>query len=204
MIRSTRPVIAGLLCAAALAACKKSNNEYAAGNVAKSMDTAAAASATAVTPTAAKWSPPVIVGFAWEANEGEIALGKLAETKATNPEVRKFGKMMVTDHTAMLAATKKLETKLNVPADTAASDAVDVMNHSRDELKELTNEGKGAAWDKDYINKAVDDHQKVLGKLQDAAKGNTNPEVAKALVDATAKVQAHLTRAQEIQAKLNK
>jgi putative membrane protein len=71
-------------------------------------------------------------------------------------------------------------------------------------VKELTDKAKGADWDKNYIDKAVDDHQKVLGKLQDAAKDNTDPEMTKALTEATAKVQAHLTKAQAIQAKLNK
>jgi predicted outer membrane protein len=208
MIRLTKPALAGLLCAAALGACKKSNEQYAGGNVdttaAKAPDTTAAASATAVTPTNTKWSTPTIVGFAVAANNGEIALGKLAETKGTNGEVKQFGKMMVTDHSAMLAATKKLGTKLNAQPDTTAGDVTDLMNHGRDEMKDLTDKPKGADWDKDYIDKAVSDHQAVLGKLQDAAKTNTDPDVSKALTEATAKVQAHLTKAQAIQAKLNK
>lgn len=210
MIRLTKPAIAGLLCAVALGACKKSNDQYAGGNVdttaAKAPDTTAAAAATATnSPTnPGKWTTPTIVGFAVAANNGEIALGKLAETKGTNGEVKQFGKMMVTDHSAMLAATKKLGTKLNATADTTAGDVTDLMNHGRDEMKDLTEKPKGADWDKNFIDKMVDDHQAVLGKLQDAAKNNTDPDVSKALTDATAKVQAHLTKAQAIQAKLNK
>lgn len=211
MIRSTTPVIAGLLCAAALAACKKTNDQYANGNIdttaaasATATDTSAATAANPTPPTTGTWTSPAIIGFAWTANNGEIALGKLAQTKATNADVRSFGRMMVTDHTAMLAATKKLATKLNTTPDTTAGDAKDLMSHGQDEMKDLTDKAKGADWDKDFIDKMVDDHQAVLGKLQDAAKNNTDPDVTKALTDATAKVQAHLTKAQAIQAKLNK
>jgi predicted outer membrane protein len=79
-----------------------------------------------------------------------------------------------------------------------------MMTHGRDQMKDLVNQTKGKDWDKSYIDKMVDDHQAMLGKLQDAAKDNTDPELAKMLVDATAKTQAMLTKAQEIQAKLNK
>ena len=45
-------------------------------------------------------------------------------------------------------------------------------------------------------------HQKVLDKLQDAAKSTTDTTVAAGLAKSTAKVQEHLTKAQSIQAGL--
>ena len=209
MIRLTRPVIAGLLCAAAIAACKKSSNEYAAGNVdtlaAKTMDTAAAAaSATAVTPNAGKWTPPAILGLAWAGNSGELMVARLGETKATNAEVRAFARGMAAQHPAMMAANKKLAAKLNATPDTTGADVQSALTHSRDEMKDLANATKGKDWDKTYMDKVVDDHQAMLGKLQDMSKDNTDPELAKALTDATTKTQAMLTKAQELQAKLNK
>mgnify|MGYP003694438321 CR=1 FL=1 len=52
------------------------------------------------------------------------------------------------------------------------------MNHARDEVKELTERPRARDWDKDFINKMIDDHQKVLDKLQDAAKNTTNADLA--------------------------
>ncbi len=46
----------------------------------------------------------------------------------------------------------------------------------------------------------IDDHKKVLDKLQDAAKNTTDPEVRAALEKATGKVQQHLTKAEDIKA----
>jgi putative membrane protein len=201
MIRITRPAVAGLMLAAGLAACKK---EAPASDTTAMMtpDTTAAAAATTTTPAAGKWTSPNTVGFAWAANDGEIQVAKLAETKATNAEVKAYAKMLVTDHTKMLADVKDLATKNGLSPDTTMDDVKDLMGHSRDELKDLTDKAKGADWDRDFMDKMVDDHQKVLDKLQDAAKSTTDSTLTKALTDASGKVQEHLTKAQAIQAKL--
>jgi putative membrane protein len=202
MIRITRPAVAGLMLAAGLAACKKEAPATDTTALAKPADTTAAAAATTTTPPANKWTAPSTVGFAWAANDGEIQVAKLAETKAGNADVKAYAKMLVADHTKMLNDVKALATKSSVTPDTTMDDVKDLMGHSRDELKDLTDKAKGADWDKDFIGKMVDDHQKVLDKLQDAVKNNSDSTLTKALTDASGKVQQHLTKAQELQAKL--
>lgn len=218
LIRTTAPALGALLLVAG--ACSSNKEQTSNG-----MDTTAAAAATpaptdsnaakldtAGTPanpssatsgtTNGAWNNNSVVSYAVAANDGEIALGKLGEKKATNPQVKAFAREMVTDHTAMLNATKKLGTKLNVTPDTTSGDAHDLAGHANDEMNDLNGKARGADWDKAYMDDMVNDHQTVLGKLQDAAKANTDSSVTKALADATAKVQAHLTKAQAIQAKL--
>jgi len=151
---------------------------------------------------AGAWTNDHIFGFAHNANEGEIALGKLASTKATNAKVREFGQEMVKDHTQLMKDAHALMTKVNATADSTWDDAKDLASGAADKLKELTDKAKGADWDKNYIDNQVDAHQKVLGKLQDAAKATTDTTVAAGLAKATAKVQEHLTKAQSIQAGL--
>ena len=108
---------------------------------------------------------------------------------------------MVAEHRALLAEAKSMATKLSATADTAADAVRDLMNHARDQVKDLTEKAAGADWDKDFINKMIDDHQKVLDKLQDAAKNTTNTDLRAALEKATGKVQQHLTKAQDIKSK---
>ena len=143
MIRMTKPVIAGLLCAATIAACKKGNDTYANGNVdttgAKPVDTTTAAAATPTnSPTApGKWTNAVVVGYAWAANDGEIALSKLATTKATNAEVKAFAKEMVTDHTKTSSELKGLVGDGKVQA--VLPTALDSSHQSKlDKLKNAT------------------------------------------------------------------
>jgi putative membrane protein len=146
------------------------------------------------------WTEPSILGYASAANAGEIEEAKLAEKRATNPAVKAFAKELAADHEAMLAEGKSLAGKLNVTADTAGGDAHDLMNDSRDHLKSLNDKAAGADWDEEFIDHAIDMHQKVLDKLQDAAKNSSNAELRTALEKATGKVQQHLTKAQDIKA----
>lgn len=209
-------MLATLLVVGALGACKSNNSQYSSNGVdttaasktaAGRLDTAGtpanpSASPTDSTGTTSKWSNPAVVGFAVAANTGEIELGKLAEKKATSPAVKAFARQMVADHSAMLASAKKLGMTLSATPDTTTGDANDAMNHTRDEMNDLNGKAAGADWDKNYMDKMVSDHQDVLSKLQDAAKNTTDPKVRSALETATGKVQAHLTKAQDIDSKL--
>lgn len=215
MLKINRPAIATLAIAAALAACKGGGNNQTAYNT----DTTKAAAArvdtagTPANPSAAAandsaknanngWSPATITAYTTAADQGEVQLGRLAEKKATNPQVKAFAREMVSDHEKLLAADKKLAAKTKAVPDTTNGDVKDLMNHARDEVKDLTDKAAGADWDKNYMDKAIDDHKNVLGKLQDAAKNTTDPDAKKALEAATGKVQEHLTKAQDIRSKL--
>jgi putative membrane protein len=144
------------------------------------------------------WNDPSILGYVWAANTGEVSLGQLGAKKATSPKVKAFAQEMVAEHRAMESESKSLAAKVKATADTTADKAHDLLNHGRDELKDLTDKAAGADWDKNYIDKAIDDHQNVLDKLQDAAKNTTNSDLRAALEKATGKVQQHLTKAQDI------
>ena len=186
---------------AALGACKKS--EYADDTAAARRDSAAGAMADSTRLDSTKmarggWTPASIFGYTVAADSGEIQLGKLAQKKATNPAVKAFARELVTDHTAMLEADHALGTKLSTTWDSTANNVGDVLNHTRDAIKDLTDKAAGADWDGDYIDKVIDDHQSVLDKLQDAAKNSNDADVRAALEKATGKVQEHLTKAQDI------
>jgi len=213
--RRTSAVIAiAVVTASSLVACK--SKESAATDSAAGRVDSGATAATAATMDSAKradslkatarsgWTEPVIFGFASAANNGEIVLGQLGAKKATNAKVKAFARELVAEHRTMLAEEKSMAKKLAATADTAADDVRDLMNHVRDEVKDLTEKAAGADWDKDFINKMIDDHQKVLDKLQDAAKNTTNADLRTALEKATGKVQQHLTKAQDIKANVLK
>jgi putative membrane protein len=212
MFEFKRTAAAGLVLAAMVAGCSKSNSaandtaKTAAGRIdsagTPANPSAAPADTTAANNGGSKWTTGSIVGFATAANEGEVQLGRLGEKKATSPQVKAFAKLMVTDHSAMLASTKKLGVKTKATPDTTMGDVHDLMGHSRDEMKELTDKAAGADWDKNFMDKMVDDHKAALDKLQDASKNATDPDVKKALEGATGKVQEHLTKAQDLRAKM--
>jgi len=95
-----------------------------------------------------------------------------------------------------------LMTKLNATVDSTWDDAKSIADDSRDKLADLTGKAAGADWDKNYIESQIDAHKRVLNKLTDAAKNNTDKTVTDALAKATAKVQEHLTKAETINSTL--
>jgi putative membrane protein len=211
--RTSALIAIAVVTASSLVACKK--NDYAASDSAAGrVDSTRPAAATPTTSTAAMdsahradslkatarsgWTEPSILGFTAAANNGEIELGQLAAKKATNAKVKAYARELVAEHRTLLAEGKSMATKLSATVDTAADNVHDLMNRTRDEVKDLTEKAAGADWDKNFIDKMIDDHQKVLDKLQDAAKNTTNTDLRAALEKATGKVQQHLTKAQDI------
>src|SRR4051812_16514672 len=51
-----------------------------------------------------------------DANQAEMDLGKLAATRATNPDVKRFAKMMVTDHRKAGASLEAIASRQGIPA----------------------------------------------------------------------------------------
>ncbi len=180
-----------------LGACQKK------GNVAVTDTTAAPAMADTTASAGSvespkNWTDAQILAFAATANSGEIQEAKLARQKATNPAVKKFATLMITDHTKMLADVKALETKLAITPDTTKNDVSDLAKGANTDIKDLSNKKVGKDWDEVYMEKQIDTHQKVLDKLNDASKSAKAPELKSALDASIAKVQDHLTQAKAI------
>ena len=200
-----------LLCASAVGACSKADRtadtlaartDSAAGRVDSTANAMAVDSANRATASSS-WTNDHIFGYVHNANNGEIALGKLASTKGTNSQVKAYGSQMVKDHQAMMKDAHSLMGKVNATPDSTWDDAKDLAGDGSEKLKELNDKEKGADWDKNYIESQVDMHQRVLDKLTDAAKSSTDTSITNALTKSTAKVQEHLTKAQSIKAGLD-
>ena len=103
--------------------------------------------------------------FMTEAAQGgmmEVELGKLAASKAQNPEVKAFGQRMVVDHGKAGEDLKALAAKKNIKLPTELSGG---MKETVDRLSKLS----GAEFDKEYVKLMVDDHDEDLEAFQDQA-----------------------------------
>jgi len=150
---------------------------------------------------AAAVSDPQIAQIALSASSGDSARGKLAETKATNAQVKSFAKEMVTDHTMLNKKAVELAQKLNVtPAESPAdSDLVKKVGDMTNDLQGKT----GKDFDKAYMDQEVQIHQLVLDDLdRNLIPGAQNAELKSLLQTARGVVDGHLKRAQAIDAKL--
>jgi putative membrane protein len=158
----------------------------------------AATSVMAQTPNDAQIASIVVT-----ANQVDIDAGKLAESKASNKEVKDFGKLMVTDHTGVNKQAVDLVTKLNVtPQDNPTSQSLKAGGEKNvANLQKLS----GAAFDKAYIDHEVAYHQQVLDAVDKTLIPSAqNAELKALLVKVRPAFVAHLEHAKRLQAKVGK
>jgi putative membrane protein len=89
----------------------------------------------------------------------EVELGRMAVERAANPAVKKFGQMMVDDHTKAGNELKQITMQYNV---TQPAGIDDKHRDLQDRLSKL----RGADFDKAYMDAMVDGHQDVVDKLE--------------------------------------
>jgi len=125
----------------------------------------------------------------------EIDLGRLAALKATNPEVKKFGQMMVTDHTKIDDDLKALAKKKNLEL------PAEIDSSHKSTMTDL--QGKsGADFDKAYVDDMVEDHEADLKEFQGKANSAADADVKAFAAKAVPIIQKHLDAIKAIQAKM--
>jgi putative membrane protein len=145
---------------------------------------------------------PNIVALLDEANQADSAAGAYALTKATNPEVKAFAKLMMGEHHALRAQGQQLAQKLNVTPEPPANDPVQAAAQS--EMAALRAVPKGPQFDRTYIEQEIAIHKALLD-LAEKAHGATQNQELKALIEkAKPVIEKHQDLAEEIQKKLGK
>jgi len=156
-----------------------------AGNAVNSISNAVSGVTTA--------GPDSFLKDAFQGGMAEIEMGKLAAQKAKDPEIKKFGQMMVTDHTAAGNDLKALAAKKNValPSD---------MGSHKSTYDSLSKETDG--FDKAYVNSMVTDHENDLKEFQKQAQSSSDPDVKAFAAKVVPVVQKHLDAIRAIEAKM--
>lgn len=122
----------------------------------------------------------------------EVALGKIAEQKATAPAVKEFGKMMVTDHTAAGDKLKAIaaEKKIELPA------ALEKMQQAKVSKIEAL---EGAAFDKAYVESQVKAHEKAVALFKEASTNCSDSELKSFALATLPTLESHLAKIKAIQ-----
>lgn len=133
------------------------------------------------------------------ANQVDIDAGKIAEKSASTKDVREFGKLMVTDHTAVNAQATALVNKLRVTPE--SNDASLSLKKGGDEnvanLKTLS----GKQFDKAYLDHEIAYHQAVIDAVDKTLLPAVQSPDLKSLIEKVrpAFIQ-HLEHAKQLQA----
>lgn len=135
------------------------------------------------------------------ANQVDVDAGKLAEARATNPDVKTFAKLMVTDHSGVNKQAVDLVTRLKVtPQDNDTSRS---LKEGGDKNLAALKGLHGAAFDKAYVDHEVAYHQAVLDAVDKTLIPNaSNADLKALLVKVRPAFVAHLEHAKHVQASL--
>ena len=125
-------------------------------------------------------------------NMAEVEMGKLAQSKSENADIKAFATKMVDDHGKALTEVQTLaESKgVTLPAE---------LDAKHKAMSARLEKASGDAFDKAYVKQGgVGAHKETLTKLRAASKGAKDPDV-KAQVDKTIPVvQEHLKHAEQL------
>jgi putative membrane protein len=132
-----------------------------------------------------KHSDRTFIEKAAKGGQKEVQLSELASSRATNPQIREFAEMLTSDH-------KEANDEL-----AALAERKGVMLPAADVNVSKWNEKKTSAFDKDYVDEMVDDHDDAISLYEKAAKSE-DPDIAAFAQKFLPKIQAHYTQAKSL------
>jgi putative membrane protein len=184
--------LAGVVAAGLLTACGNNPDNVKTAEKANDQKTDSLSNQQSVTDSSAGVPSRQDADFMVKATAGnqlEVILGQLAQTRASSPAVKRFGEMMVRDHTEGekelrgLAAAKRI-----ILPDTISNE----QKKTDDELQKKT----GHAFDKAYVDLMVKDHKEDIDEFQKASQNANDPDIKALAAKLLPTLQMHLDSVQ--------
>ena len=128
-------------------------------------------------------------------NMAEIKMSQLAQTKGNSQDVKDLGKMLETDHSAVLGEVRSFASNrsANLPAE-EKPEAKDMHN--------TLNAKSGKEFDKDWCGHMIDMHQKSIAKFESAQNDLADADLKTWVSNTLPKLRTHLDRLRECDKKL--
>jgi len=196
--RALRP--AAWLVVLSLAACGDRDSSLADRDTATAGPETGMSADTATTGAGAALTDANIVALLDEANKADSSAGAVASKKATNPAVKDFARLMMTEHHTLRKQGQDLAKKLGVTPAPPATNPLQPLVEA--ETAALESTPKGAEFDRVYIEQEIAAHKAVLDLAENAGSQAQNEQL-KALIDqAKPVIEKHLEQAEKIQGEL--
>jgi putative membrane protein len=125
-----------------------------------------------------------------QGNLAEVQMGQLAQQNGQSEDVKSYGKMLVTDHSAANDKAMSVAKEIGVTPPTEPSAKQKAMH---DKMAKMT----GANFDKAFAKDMVADHKKDIAAFQKEAKKKNDP-AADFANDTLPTLQKHLDAAQKL------
>ena len=133
--------------------------------------------------------------FVKEASAGgmmEVKMGQTAKDRGANADIKKFGEMLVTDHSQANEKLTQLATAKGV--NLAKDNKLDKHDGHMADLDKKS----GADFDRAFIENAVKHHRKDISKFERASRDLNDSELKAFATETLPKLRAHLQEAERI------
>jgi putative membrane protein len=186
----------------AVAACNRADRAEVDTALSRAGDVVAAAADTVAGRVGGQeYTNAELVGFINGYNDAEVEIGEMAQTKATDPQVREFARRIVTEHRALKTEVTNSAQRLNLTPTMPTADEGLRQDHQTG-MRDLTAKAKGREFDEAFLEHEIKMHKKVLDEVEDALKRNRNQEIRPVLEKARDGIRAHLTTAEGLEKKV--
>ncbi len=129
-------------------------------------------------------------------NLAEVSLARLAQQKATDPEVKTFAAKMVKDHQKVVDDIKGLGSKIGYTVPNIMSE------DSRRLERNLTNLS-GAEFDRRFISELANEHENMIEELEDMQKDAQNVDIKNWIGRALPQFKQHLSQVERLEDKVS-
>jgi len=130
-------------------------------------------------------------------NIKERSIGRVVAQKSTNKDVKGYAQMLVDDHTKALNKLVDLMKDNGMPQPAGLPEA---KHEAEAKLSSLN----GPAFDREFVNSMVQDHQKAVAKFEQEQNTAQNQSVKDYAKDILPKLREHLKKAEDLQSKLGR
>jgi putative membrane protein len=126
-----------------------------------------------------------------QGNLAEIAAGKLAVAKAQSPEVRRFGELMIEDHTKLQREGAQVAAANGWPVPSRPDER---QQAAAKKLESMS----GGSFDRAYMEQMVKDHAQTLQLLERTFQEAKDPRLRRVAQAAIPHVRQHLDMARRL------
>ena len=189
-----------LMLASVIGACRGRADTEGTNESASRTDTAAVGADTAAAATTEAFTDANIAALLDEANKADSSAGAVAVKKASSPAVKRFARMMMSEHHALRVAGENVVKQAKITPSAPANDPVAPL--AQQETSVLDSTPAGAGFDRAYIDQEVAAHRAVKDLLERSEGEADNPDLKAVIGKARPVVDRHLKAAEELQQKV--
>lgn len=128
----------------------------------------------------------------------EVELGKIAQEKATNKEVKDLADMIVKDHTQANEKLKSTAQTKNIELPAT------LMEDHQEKVTKFRDMKKGAEFDKEYVSMLNDAHEKDISNFEDAQEDVQDQELKQWVSNTLPTLKKHKEHIERVKNTLDK